>query len=69
MSTTSDVIRMIELELAPGMWPPAIERVADRLEAIVPNFNREAFLRRAMKNWEDVNGIDGRYEIDETLTF
>ena len=33
----------------------SVEVIADKLEETNPNFNREAFTQRALKNWENEN--------------
>jgi hypothetical protein len=35
--------------------PTSIEAIADKLEDTNPNFNREVFTQRALKNWENEN--------------
>lgn len=35
--------------------PTSIEVIADKLEETNPNFNRETFTQRALRNWEDAN--------------
>jgi|13_taG_2_1085334.scaffolds.fasta_scaffold05517_11 hypothetical protein len=35
--------------------PTSIEVIADKLEETNPNFNRETFTQRALKNWEAEN--------------
>jgi hypothetical protein len=35
--------------------PTSIEVIADKLEDTNPNFNRETFTQRALRNWEDAN--------------
>lgn len=56
-STSDAIVEMLIEQVAPGMWPPAIERLADQLQAIVPGFDRDRFVRRAIENWEDVQNI------------
>lgn len=34
-------------------WPSHLESIADSLEATNPKFNRDKFLQRAVKAWED----------------
>lgn len=44
----------IAKELAPYLhWPTAIEEVADKLASTNPRFDRDKFVRRATKAWED----------------
>lgn len=54
-STSDAVVEMLIEQVAPTMWPPAIETLADRLQAIVPGFDRDKFVRRAIANWERNN--------------
>jgi len=42
--------------------PTSIEVIADKLEDTNPNFKRETFTQRALKNWEDANLNDMRNE-------
>jgi hypothetical protein len=35
--------------------PTSIETIADKLEDTNPNFDREKFTERALRNWEDAN--------------
>jgi hypothetical protein len=35
--------------------PTSIEAIADKLEETNPNFDREKFTQRALKNWETKN--------------
>lgn len=35
--------------------PTSIEAIADKLEETNPNFDREKFTQRALKNWENEN--------------
>jgi hypothetical protein len=42
--------------IAPMLANPVfVEDIADKLEDTNPNFNREIFTQRALKNWENVN--------------
>ena len=47
-------------------WPSNLHVVADELEATNPRFNREKFLRRATKAWEDRHEIG---EIDDEIPY
>ena len=50
-------------DIAPLLENPAsIEVIADKLENTNPNFKRETFTQRALKNWEDANLNDIRNE-------
>jgi len=50
-------------DIAPLLENPAsIEVIADKLENTNPNFKRETFTQRALKNWEDANLNDMRNE-------
>jgi len=41
-------------EVAPTLpWPTHIEVLADKLAATNPRFDRDKFVARAVKNWED----------------
>jgi hypothetical protein len=43
-------------DIAPLLANPVfVEDIADKLEDTNPNFNREIFTQRALKNWEAVN--------------
>jgi hypothetical protein len=43
-------------EIAPLLEKPtSIEVIADKLEDTNPNFDREKFTQRALRNWEDAN--------------
>lgn len=43
-------------EIAPMLSNPLfVEEIADKLEHTNPNFNRETFTQRALKNWEEQN--------------
>ena len=43
-------------EIAPMLANPVfVEDIADKLEDTNPNFNREIFTQRALKNWESEN--------------
>jgi hypothetical protein len=35
--------------------PTSIETIAEKLEDTNPNFDREKFTERALRNWEDAN--------------
>jgi len=35
------------------LWPTHFNAIADELEKDIPNFNRDKFLTRAIKAWED----------------
>jgi len=39
--------------VAPMLWPTHFNAIADELEKDIPNFNRDKFLTRAIKAWED----------------
>ena len=42
--------------IAPMLANPVfVEDIADKLEDTNPNFNREIFTQRALKNWENQN--------------
>ena len=42
--------------IAPMLANPVfVEDIADKLEDTNPNFNREIFTQRALKNWENEN--------------
>jgi len=50
-------------DIAPLLENPAsIEVIADKLENTNPNFKRETFTQRALKNWENANLNDMRNE-------
>lgn len=55
MSLDQELLTFIEAKLAPSFPPTNIERMADELEAIVPDFNREKFVARAIAAWERNN--------------
>ena len=45
--------------IAPLMsWPSVIEALADKLVHMNPRFDRAKFVKRAVKNWEDVNPME-----------
>lgn len=54
-------------EVAPLMgWPTSIHRMADKLSKTNPNFDRDKFISRAVKNWEDANPVE---ELDDGLPY
>jgi len=52
MMTRKDYIELA-VRLGPELSPQAHVSVADALEAFNPRFDREKFLKRAIKAWED----------------
>ena len=50
--TRKDFI-LIADRVGPLLTPPAHTIIADALEETNPRFNREKFLKRAIKAWED----------------
>lgn len=47
-------------------WPSYLLTIADELEKTNPRFNREKFLDRATKAWEDKHEVE---EIDDEISF
>lgn len=52
MMTRKDYVELAD-RLGPDLSPQAHVSVADALEAFNPKFNREKFLKRAIKAWEE----------------
>ena len=56
MKLSRQHFEFIEEEIAPMLANPVfVEDIADKLEDTNPNFNREVFTQRALKNWENEN--------------
>ena len=54
-------------EVAPLMgWPTQIVEMAERLEKTNPRFNKEKFLDRAIKAWEEAHPVE---EIDDEIPY
>ena len=47
-------------------WPSQLHDIADKLAATNPRFDREKFINRACKAWEDNNP---REEIDDEIPY
>ena len=47
-------------------WPSHLHSIADELEKTNPRFNREKFLQRATKAWEDNNE---QPDIDDSIPY
>jgi len=47
-------------------WPTHINELADKLETTNPKFNRDKFIKRAVKAWEDQAQLQ---EIDDEINF
>lgn len=47
-------------------YPSQLQDIADKLEATNPRFNREKFLERAIKAWEDNHEIG---ELDDQIPY
>ncbi len=45
-------------------WPGKIREMADALAATNPRFNKEKFIERATKAWEEANPVE---EIDDYI--
>tara|TARA_X000001316_G_C905451_1_gene22295 strand:- start:51 stop:248 length:198 start_codon:yes stop_codon:yes gene_type:complete len=54
-------------EVAPIMgWPSQINAMADKLAATNPKFDKEKFIQRAVKAWEDANPME---ELDDHIPY
>ena len=54
-------------KVAPLMgWPSQIVEMADRLADTNPRFNKEKFLDRAIKAWEEAHPVE---EIDDEIPY
>ena len=54
-------------KVAPLMgWPTQIVEMADRLADTNPRFNKEKFLDRAIKAWEEAHPVE---EIDDEIPY
>jgi hypothetical protein len=54
MRLTRQHFEFIADEVAPLLsWATGIEELADKLKKTNPRFDRDKFVRRATKNWED----------------
>ena len=54
-------------KVAPLMgWPSQIHEMADRLASTNPRFNKDKFLDRAIKAWEDAHPVE---EIDDEIPY
>jgi len=48
-------------------WPSTLRDIADKLAATNPLFDKEKFIQRATKAWEDAHLDD--YELDDEIMF
>ena len=56
MKLSRQHFELIADTIAPMLANPVfVEDIADKLEDTNPNFNREIFTQRALKNWENEN--------------
>lgn len=54
-------------EVAPLMgWPTSIYRMADKLAKTNPRFDKEKFISRAVKNWEQAHPMEN---IDDEIPY
>ena len=48
-------------------WPSKLHEIADKLAATNPRFDKDKFIQRATKAWEDAH-LD-EYELDDEIRF
>lgn len=48
-------------------WPSRLHEIADKLATTNPRFNKDKFIQRATRAWEDAH-LD-EYELDDEIEF